>query len=79
MIVSEEKTSNYHGCVGVPVSKKHVLISRACNLKLDKKLVAVASGAVNWDQENSFRDVGKVEPLGENLLLVTVSLQYHQQ
>ncbi|CAG5074941.1 Protein of unknown function [Cotesia congregata] len=72
VIVTEEKTSNYHGCVGVPVSKKHVLISRACNINLNKKLVAVASGAVNWEQENSFRDVKKVDALGENLLVITL-------
>ncbi|XP_044582430.1 uncharacterized protein LOC123263598 [Cotesia glomerata] len=72
VIVTEEKTSNYHGCVGVPVSKQHVLISRACNLNLNKKLVAVAAGAVNWEQENSFRHVRKVDSLGENILVVTL-------
>ncbi|CAD6202651.1 GSCOCG00009698001-RA-CDS [Cotesia congregata] len=72
VIVAENKTHNYQGCVGVPVSKQHVLISRACNLNLNKKLVAVAAGAVNWDQENLFRDVKNVDSLGENLLVVTL-------
>ncbi|XP_057319064.1 uncharacterized protein LOC130663686 [Microplitis mediator] len=72
VIVSEENGSNYYGCVGVPVSKKHVLIARSCRIGLNKRLVAVAAGAVDWDQENSYRRVEKVDNVGDNLAVVTL-------
>ncbi|XP_008559664.1 uncharacterized protein LOC103579876 [Microplitis demolitor] len=72
VIVTEENGSNYYGCVGVPVSKKHVLIARSCRIDLSKSLVAVAAGAVDWDQENSYRRVEKVDKVGDYLAVVTL-------